>query len=168
MVQEVNAFLDEMKKERADQMASVNYFFKNSDEIQKGLASDLSYNEEFSKLEIKGSEIKSKLIEYKNQLLSCISDCSMEMGKIKQEIGSEPEMEREEYDGFKSGLKMYDSKGIYSKDSEPDEKKMKYNNLIYRLCDKKRELKLTDTLISSIKDEKNYKLPVRVASILGF
>ena len=165
---EINAFLGEMKKEKADQMASVTYFFKNSDEIQKGLASDLSYNEEFSKKDVKGSEIKEKMVEYKSQILSKISECSMEMGKLKQEIDEEPEKEKEEYDGFKSGLKMYDAKDIYAKDEEPDTKKMMYNNYVYKLCETKRELRLTDTLISTIKDEKNYKLPIRVASILGF
>lgn len=165
---EINTFLDDMKKERADQMASVNYFFKNNDEIQKGMANELSYNEEFSKMDVKGSEIKRKLIEYKGQLISKISECSIEMGKLKQEIGSEPEQEKEEYDGFKSGFKMYDLKGIYKRDSEPDEKKLTYNNYVYRLCDNKRELKLTDTLISTIKEDKNYKLPTRIASIIGF
>ena len=173
---EVSTFLQDMKKERTDQIKSVMYFFQNTDDIQKGIASELSYNEEFSKLDKKGSEIKEKLVSYKHEVISKISDCSVKMGELKAKIGQEPDntegVKSRMYDsGISEAMpvKTYHHSEIYKEGAEESkEMKMLYNNLAYKLCDMKRELKLTDTLIDNVKVEKMYKLPVRVASMLGF
>lgn len=165
---EVNSFLQEMRKDRADKIKSVMYFFKNADDIQKGIASDLSYNEDFSKIDKKGSEIKEKLVSYKQEVISMISDYSSKQGELKTKIGQEPSAERD-YMGY--GYKAYPYQNIYDNEGtsqESSDMKRQFNEISLKICELKKELNLTDTYIGNIKVDKMYKLPVRVASVLGF
>lgn len=162
---EISNFLHEMRKERADQMKSVLYFFNNADEIQKSIAHELSYNEEFSKIDKKGSQIKDKLVNYKQEVISKISDCSVKLGELKAKVGEEPEKIE---DGEERVKEIYRHSQIYKENGDASkESKMLFNNISYKICDLKKELKLTDTLIANIKEDKMYKLPVRVASMLN-
>lgn len=162
---EISSFLHEMRKEKADKMKSVLYFFNNADEIQKGIASELSYNEEFSKIDKKGSQIKDKLVNYKQEVISKISDCSVKVGELKAKIGEEPEKIE---DGEGRPKEIYRHSQMYKEGEDVfKESKMLFNNLSYKICDLKKELSLTDTLIANIKEDKMYKLPVRVASMLN-
>jgi hypothetical protein len=86
------------------------------------------------------------------------------MSALKEKIDVDADKVMEgDYKGY--------SWNILSKEENGEGKKSlmrEYNNCIYCIDNCKREIKIINTIYSNVKEDKTYKLNIRVASELGF
>ena len=153
-----------------DRKKSLDFYFNN--EINKSVASDISYEvPELSIVSKKGDEIKKRLESQKELLINSISKCVTKMSEILGEIEEKPN----EYENTESTIKKFGYSQIYSKDGvgvgieSPNACKMReYNNCVWFLKEQSCELNKLNLIISNVKENKEYKLPLNIASQLGF
>jgi hypothetical protein len=150
----------ELKREYEDRKKSLENYFSNN--IEKSVISDLSYQEDFNKVSVKGKEIRQKLAEQKGMTVSSLAHCVSKLRGMVEEIGVQPQ----EMDSY--GILRYSYSQIYPQDNDGGCQKMReYNEKIYKIQDLKRDLDSVNLMFSNIKDEKDYKLPLHIASQLG-
>lgn len=163
-------FEREMMLEVQDRKKSLDFYFNN--DINKAIASDISYQvPELSIVSKKGDEIKKRLETQKELLINSISRCVTKMSEILGDIEEKPS----EYEGDESTIKKFGYSQIYGKDiagmgvETPNANKMReYNNSVWFLKEQSCELNKLNLIISNVKETKEYKLPLNIASQLGF
>lgn len=162
-------FETELKREMDDRKKSLEYYFSNPVDINKGIASDIAWNvPELSVCLKKGKEIKVKLEEQKGLLVQKMASLAAKLAMVAGKIEQKPEsFEKDEIARYGYN-QIYSSDSVQCIDNEGAKEMREYNNLTWQLCDLKNEMKTLSTIISNIKDEKEYKLPINISTQLGF
>lgn len=156
-------FEQELRREYNDRKKSLENYF--STDIEKSVISDLSYSEDFNKVSIKGQEIKQKLSEQKGITVSALSHCITKLRDLVKEIGVQPE------ESTDMGVYRYSYSQVYPENNDGIgsgcKKMQEYNEKVWTITNLKKDLSSVNLMISNIKDEKEYKLPIYIASQLG-
>lgn len=156
-------FEQELRREYNDRKKSLENYF--STDIEKSVISDLSYSEDFNKVSIKGQELKQKLSEQKGITVSALSHCVTKLRDLVKEIGVQPE------ESTDMGVYRYSYSQVYPENNDGIgsgcKKMQEYNEKVYTIFNLKKDLNSVNLMISNIKDEKEYKLPLYIASQLG-
>ena len=156
-------FEQELRREYNDRKKSLENYF--STDIEKSVISDLSYSEDFNKVSIKGQEIKQKLSEQKGITVSALSHCVTKLRDLVKEIGVQPD------ESTDMGVYRYSYSQVYPENNDSIgsgcKKMQEYNEKVYTITNLKRDLNSVNLMVSNIKDEKEYKLPLYIASQLG-
>lgn len=162
-------FETELKREMDDRKKSLEYYFANPVDISKGIASDIAWNvPELAVCLKKGKEIKVKLEEQKGLLVQKMASLAAKLTMVADKIEQKPEsFEKDEIARYGYN-QIYSSDSVQCIDNEGAKEMREYNNLTWQLCDSKNEMKTLSTIISNIKDEKEYKLPINISTQLGF
>ena len=156
-------FERELKREFEDQKKSLNFYFLN--DIEKSVITELSYQSDFNIINKKGSEIKEKILIHKGIAVKSISDCVSKMQEISNSLNIQPE---EKCD---NGIFRYSYSQIYPTDnyqSDSQNLMREYNDKSWRLIEFKKDLESSRLILDNIKEDKNYKLPIYIATQLGF
>lgn len=163
-------FEEELKREREDRKKSLEHYFSNTADINKGIASDIVWNvPELAFVNKKGKEIKEKLEQQKGCIIQLMASLGAKLTLLSGKLEEKPNSFEKDSEAARYGYEQ-----IYSADSNqsidnPNAKEMReYNNLTWQLCDAKNEIKAISTIISNIKEEKEYKLPINISTQLGF
>lgn len=156
-------FEQELRREYNDRKKSLENYF--STDIEKSVISDLSYSEDFNKVSIKGKEIKQKLSEQKGITVSALSHCVTKLRDLVKEIGVQPE------ESTDMGVYRYSYSQVYPENNDGVgsgcKKMQEYNEKVWTITNLKKDLGSVNLMIGNIKDEKEYKLPLYIASQLG-
>ena len=167
-------FEEEMRKDWQDRKKSLEFYFNN--DVEKSLVSDIAYsNSDLSFITKKGEEIKNKLEDQKGLLIQSLAFCLPKLSPLIEKIGCEPQEKQD------SDLEMlrYGYSQIYPSsngdkvccDTEIEDcsKFMReYNELLWKISYLKSDLKGINTIIQNIKENKEYKLPINIATQIGF
>lgn len=169
---------EDNKQEEQDIQKSLNYFIIHELE-----------NTELGDVNVKGSEVKEKLLVHKGAIINTLEHCIRKMGTISNEIGEKPmdtcpEMpsiykysykqiypkdyiseESQETSDYGYGVSKEESEPVIS--PEKQEKMREYNRYAHEMIQAKENLGFTKQMIDNIKENKEYKLPIRVANHLG-
>jgi hypothetical protein len=173
---------NEIQKDYDDRKASVIWALTDGNDIEKGIASDLMYSDsELKYVTKKGSEIKEKIVTAKANEAVKLAEIGIKLKLLRSEIGVDPE--GDDVSGIGDNYKKrYSYKQMYpdntvnnltgnvsATNSEDVVKKMReYNNCVYKFHNCQRELKTLGTIVDGIKEKKDYKLHIRIATELGF
>lgn len=154
--------LEDIKQEEKEIFKSLNYMITHA-----LLGTDLGLKE------VKGDKLKEHLLILKGSLLSKIEHSIRKMSKYSEKIGIQPQGRFEEM----PNIFKYNHEQIYtnSHESSPNnevniilkEKMCDYNKCAYDLIENKGLLELINGMIDNIKENKEYKIPLRVAKHLG-
>ena len=167
-------FEEEMRKDWQDRKKSLEFYFTN--DVEKSLVSDIAYSKsDLSFITKKGEEIKNKLEDQKGLLIQSLAFCLPKLSPLIEKIGCEPK-EKQDLD---LELLRYGYSQIYpnssndekclGSDEEGTPKLMReYNELLWKISYLKNDLKGINTIIQNIKDNKEYKLPINIATQIGF
>ena len=164
-------FERQLRVDYEDRKKSLEFYFSNN--IEKSVISDLSYQTDLNQVSIKGTEIKDKLLVQKGITIESITACIEKIQSLHKEIGIDPQ----ELDEYTKGMKKYSYSQIYPQTSdnvleppinEPCNKMREYNNHVWKLSSLRKDLDSVRLMVSNIKENKEYKLPIHVASQLGF
>ena len=170
-------FFDEMRREYEDRKKSLENFFTDSD-INKSVIDDVTYQDDM-KIPVKGKELIKKLLEQKGITVASLVHCIKDIQFIAQSIGVAPE------ESVKEGkVKIYSYKQRFGEAMAQvhpiaeenantigisvTEKMNEYNNKAYKIAGFQRDIASVNTMIASIKEDKDYRLPVYIATQLGF
>lgn len=176
------AWEKEIQKDLEDKKRSVMFALGEQNEIEKSLANDIRYdsngNNDLAFVIKKGEEIKPKLESERSNSAIKLATCNIQATKLKEEIGVEPTKDAWQDD---NDMKIYPYELIYptsktesnlgeelSVSTSTNVKMREYNDYIDKMYCLKKDIKIYTTLINGLKDDKNYKLPIMVASQLGF
>lgn len=155
--------IEDIKAEEKDFFKSLDYYYTIS---QLG-------NTDIGSVETKGSVLKEKLLILKGSLISEIEHCIRKMSKLVDIINEKPAAKCESMPTlFKytyEQIYKQDGDGSYSNNPEDIKRgghMREYNNHLYSFIDKKKNLEFLNKMIENIKDNKEYKLPIRLAEHL--
>ena len=167
-------FEEEMKKDWQDRKKSLEFYFTN--DVEKSLVSDIAYsNSDLSFITKKGEEIKNKLEDQKGLLIQSLAFCLPKLSPLIEKIGCEPQERQDSdlemlrygysqiYPNSSNDEKCYDSGEV-----EIPKLMREYNELLWKISYLKNDLKGINTIIQNIKDNKDYKLPINIATQIGF
>ena len=159
----------EIQKDLDDKKRSVMFALGEQNDIEKSVANDIRYdsngNNDLSFIIKKGDEIKGKLETERSNSAMKLATYNIQATKLKEEIGVEPSKDAWQDD---NDMKIYPYEMIYPSGNENNIKMREYNELVDKIYCLKKDVKIYTTLINGLKEDKNYKLPIMVASQLGF
>lgn len=164
-------FERQLRTDYEDRKKSLEFYFSNN--IEKSAISDLSYQTDLNQVPVSGIDIKNKLLVQKGITIESITVCIDKIQSLYKEIGVDPE----ELDEYTVGMKKYSYSQIYPQTSnsclespvnESCNKMREYNNHVWKITSLRKDLDSVRLMVSNIKENKEYKLPVHVASQLGF
>lgn len=163
-------FEEEMRKDWQDRKKSLEFYFTN--DVEKSLVSDIAYsNSDLSFITKKGEDIKSKLEDQKGLLIQSLAFCLPKLSPLIEKIGCEPQEKQEgELEMLRYGYSQIYPNTENSNNEVSDVQKLmrEYNDLLWKISYLKNDLKGINTIIQNIKENKEYKLPINIATQIGF
>ena len=167
-------FEEEMRKDWQDRKKSLEFYFTN--DVEKSLVSDIAYsNSDLSFITKKGEEIKNKLEDQKGLLIQSLAFCLPKLSPLIEKIGCEPQEKQDnELELLRYGYSQIypdsrDNDKCYDSAEEGTSKLMReHNELLWKISYLKNDLKGINIIIQNIKETKEYKLPINIATQIGF
>ncbi len=163
-------FEEEMRKDWQDRKKSLEFYFNNG--VEKSLVSDIAYsNSDLSFITKKGEDIKNKLEDQKGLLIQSLAFCLPKLSPLIEKIGCEPQEKQDnELELLRFGYSQIYTNSEGSQNEATDVQKLmrEYNELFWKISYLKNDLKGINTIIQNIKDNKEYKLPINIATQIGF
>jgi len=144
--------------------------FLLSESINKSLMDDVSYNAgDLNIITKTGKEIKEKLEDYWAELTGQVVMKAEELKNLQENIEVEPGMNFNHTGNHLSEtMKIFDYPTKENSEPEIRNKMTKYNNCIHSLTQTRDEMKRVKTIINNIDEKKKVRLPLNIASKLGF
>lgn len=156
----------EIEKDKIERVKSINYALNTN--IEKSIVSDITYSDtDLKYISKNGSEIRSKLDEERFRLGLVLAEIKLRKTKLIKEIGFEPEKNNYSFEGEEKQPNTYGYEKI-KESEELSEKMREYNRCVDKSIYMGREFKVLKTILDGIKDKKDYKLNINIASKLGF
>jgi hypothetical protein len=181
-------YKEEIQQKNNERINSIHYLVveKGQDDLEKSISDDLSYSgkEDQFRKNVKGDELKSKIKAVKLIKENLKDNILSKMKMCVAEIDIMPNERMDNYRTKEWGAVIevplvYSYKQRYpvktdtmqveqDQGKSKQEKMHEYNNYASEFVDCSIECKKLDTIIEAINDKINYKLPISVASKIGF